>query len=117
MMDDEVRTDFAADVSGQTFDDQNEVYGIISDLDALEELVEDLDEFNLTTRDEVDQALARAQERVGDRVADDLASRLENMLAAMRDYAVMSREDVIAKMADFDAEAAAIETGEDSLES
>jgi len=116
-MDDEVRTDFADDISEEGADDQAEVYGIISDIDSLEELLEDLDEFNLTTRDQVDLALLQAQERVGDRIADDLASRLENMLAAMRDYNVMSREDVVAKMADFDAEADAIETGEDSLES
>jgi hypothetical protein len=116
-MDDDVRTDFADDISEQGADDQAEVYGIISDIDSLEDLLEDLDEFNLTTRDQVDQALLQAQERVGDRIADDRASRLENMLAAMRDYDVMSREDVVAKMANFDAEADAIEAGEDSLES
>ena len=116
-MDDDARTDLADDISEQGSDDQGEFYGIVSDISSLEDLVEDLDEFNLTTRDQVDQALAQAQERVGDRVADDRASRLENMLAAMRDYDVMSREDVVAKMADYDAEADAIETGEGSLES
>jgi len=116
-MDDDVRTDFADDISEQGSDDQGEFYGIVSDIGSLEDLVEDLDEFNLTTRDQVDQALAQAQERVGDRVADDRASRLENMLATMRDYDVMSREDVVAKMADYDAEADAIESGEGSLES
>jgi len=116
-MDDDVRTDLADDISEQGADDQGEFYGIVSDISSLEDLVEDLDEFNLTTRDQVDQALAQAQERVGDRVADDRASRLENMLATMRDYDVMSREDVVAKMAEYDAEADAIETGEDSLES
>ena len=98
-------------------DDQGDVYGIISDIDALEEMIEELDDLTLTTRDEVDQALALAQERIGNRVADDRASRLEDLLAAMRDFGVMSREDIVAKMADMDAEAEAIESGEDPLES
>lgn len=97
-------------------DDQGDVYGLIVDIDTLEELLEELDDLNLTTRSQVRDTLALAQDRAGDREADDLAVRLENVLSAMNDYDLTSREDVEARMSALDAEAEAIDAGETTLE-
>lgn len=101
----------------QGADDEDEVYGIMDDLDALEELVEDLDELGLTTIDAVDIALINANKRVGDRQADELASRLSDILEAMRDFRVNSREDIVAKLTEFEEQAEAIELGEKTFDS
>ncbi|MGH2550396.1 MAG: hypothetical protein ACRDHN_13465 [Thermomicrobiales bacterium] len=105
------------DRADQGADDEGEVYGIMDDLDALEELVEDLDELGLTTLDAVDIALINANKRVGDRQADALASRLGDILEAMRDFRVSSREDIIAKLTEFEEQAEAIELGEKTFDS
>lgn len=101
----------------QGADDEGEVYGIIADLDALEELVEDLDELGLTTQDAVDIALINANKQVGDRHADAMASRLGDLLEAMTDFRVTSREDIIAKLTEFEQQAEAIELGESTFDS
>ena len=50
-------------------DDQAEILGILADLDLLEELLEDLDEAGITTRDEAMALLNDAAEHVGEREA------------------------------------------------
>jgi len=97
-------------------DDQAEIYGILSDLDLLEELLEDLDEVGFTTREEVFSALADANVHVGERKADARASILENVVAAMDEFEVTSREDIIAKMTYIEAQANLIDAGEQDLE-
>jgi len=89
----------------------------MDDLDALEELVEDLDELGLTTRDAVDLALITANKQAGNRDADALISRLEDLLEAMEEFRVTSREDIIAKMSEFDEQAEEIELGERTFDS
>jgi hypothetical protein len=98
-------------------DDEDDIYGLMTDLDALEELLEDLDGLGLTTRDGVDLALIDANRQNGDRMADALVSRLETILAAMDEFHVASREDVEAKLAEFDGQIEAIETGETTFDS
>lgn len=97
-------------------DDQAEILGILGDLDLLEELLEDLDEAGITTRDEAMALLADADEHVGERVADSHASRLENIITAMDDFEVTSREDIIAKMSYIEAQADSIDEGAQDLE-
>ncbi len=97
-------------------DDQAEVYGILNDLDLLEELLEDLDELGLTTRDEALAELADANEHVGERKADARSAMLDSIIAAMDDFEVTSREDVIAKMSSIEEQANAIDAGERDLE-
>lgn len=101
----------------QGADDEDEVYGIMGDLDTLEELIEDLDELGLTTRDAVDLALITANNAIGDREADALASRLEEILTAMEEFRVTSREDILAKLSEFEEQAEAIELGETTFDS
>lgn len=105
------------DLPDQGADDEEEVYGIMDDLDALEELIEDLDELGLTTRDAVDLALITASQAVGDREADALASRLEDLLRAMEEFRVTSREDILAKLSEFEEQAESIELGETTFDS
>ncbi len=97
-------------------DGQADVYGIMSDLDMLEELLEDLDEFGYTSRDAVDFALITAQKNVGDREADAMASRLEEMLRAMDEFEVASRDDIVSKMAQLEVNADMIDAGETTSE-
>jgi hypothetical protein len=105
------------ELANETMDDEDEVYGIMDDLDALEELLEDLDELQLTTRDAVDLALLTANQSQGNREADALISRLENVLLAMEEFRVASREDIVAKLSEFEDQAEGIELGETSYES
>ena len=97
-------------------DGQADVYGILSDLDLLEDLLEDLDEFGYTTRDAVDLALITAQKNVGDREADASASRLEEMLRAMDEFEVASRDDIVFKMTLMEVNADMIDAGETTSE-
>jgi hypothetical protein len=97
-------------------DDQAEIYGILDDLDLLEELLEDLDEAGMTTLDEALAAFADADEHIGERTADAKASLLESIIAAMNDFEVTSREDIVAKMAYIEAQANAIDDGDQDLE-
>jgi hypothetical protein len=96
---------------------QEEIYGMLGDLDQLEELLEDLDDLGLTTRSGVDLSLINARKHVGDREADALISRLEDVLTAMDEFEVASRDDIVSKMTGMDAEVEAIRDGEDSLDS
>jgi NifB/MoaA-like Fe-S oxidoreductase len=98
-------------------DDAGEVYGLMDDLDALEELIEDLDELGLTTRDAVDLALIRANKEAGNRQADALISRLEDLLETMEEFRVASREDIVAKLSEFEEQAEEIELGERTFDS
>jgi hypothetical protein len=97
-------------------DGQADVSGIMNDLEMLESLLEDLDEFGYTSRDAVDLALVTAQKHAGDRDADAKASRLEEMLDAMQEFEVASRDDIVSKMTYLDNEADAIEAGETTSE-
>lgn len=97
-------------------DDQAEIYGILSDLDLLEELLEDLDEIGITTRDEVVTLLADANESIGERTADSRAGLLENIISAMDDFEVTSRDDIVAKMAYIESQANLIEDDSRDLE-
>lgn len=106
-----------ADDSGHPgADNQADVYGIMDDLSMLEDLLEDLDEFGYTTRSAVDVALITAQKNVGDREADARASRLEEMLEAMDEFEVASRDDIVSKMAQMEVEANMLEDGETTTE-
>ncbi len=98
-------------------DDGSEVYGLMDDLDALEELIEDLDDLGLTTRDAVDLALITANKSAGKREADALISRLESVLEAMEEFRVASREDIVAKLSEFEEQAEEIELGERTFDS
>lgn len=113
----EANTPVPDDRVDQGADDEGEVYGIMEDLDALEELIEDLDELGLTTSDAVDAALIRANQAVGDRNADALASRLGDILKAMNDFRVTSREDILAKLSAIEEQAEEIELGETTFDS
>lgn len=97
-------------------DAQADVYGILSDLDLLEELLEDLDEFGYTSRDAVELALAAAIAGAGDRQADARASRLEDILSALDDFEVASRDDIVSKMAEIESQAEMFEAGEATSE-
>ena len=97
-------------------DDQAEILGILEDLDLLEELLEDIDEHGITTRDEAMSALSDANLNVGERTADARASVLEEIIAAMDDFEVTSREDIVAKMTFIEAQANSIDSGEQDLE-
>ncbi len=97
-------------------DDQAEILAILGDLDLLEELLEDLDEIGITTRDEAISLLADADEHIGERVADARASLLESIISAMDDFEVTSREDVEAKMSYIEEQANLIDEGERDLE-
>ena len=97
-------------------DDQAEIYGIMEDLDLLEELLEDIDEIGITTRDEAVAALADANDHVGERKADARASVLESIISAMNDFEVTSREDIVAKMSYIEAQANSIDDAEQDLE-
>jgi hypothetical protein len=97
-------------------DGQADVYGIMNDLEMLESMLEDLDEFGYASREAVDLALITAQKNAGDREADAMASRLEEMLAAMDEFEVASRDDIVSKMAYLDNEADAIDAGETTSE-
>lgn len=105
------------DLPDQGADDEDEVYGIMDDLDALEELIEDLDELELTTRDAVNLALITANQSQGDRQADALISRLEDILLAMEEFRVTSREDILAKLSELEEQAGSIELGETTYDS
>ena len=97
-------------------DGQADVYGITKDLEMLESMLEDLDEFGYTSREAVDLALITAQKHVGDREADAMASRLEEMLNAMDEFEVASRDDIVSKMAYMEEQAEMIDTGETTSE-
>jgi hypothetical protein len=97
-------------------DDQAEILGILEDLDLLEELLEDLDDAGITTRDEAMSLFADANKHVGERAADDHAVRLENIITAMDDFEVTSREDIVAKMSYIEAQADSIDEGAQDLE-
>lgn len=97
-------------------DSQADVYGIVNDLDMLEELLEDLDEFGYASREAVDLALITAQKHVGDREADAIASRLEEILNAMDEFEVASRDDIVSKMAQLESDADMIDAGEKTSE-
>ncbi len=97
-------------------DGQADVYGIVKDLEMLESLLEDLDEFGYTSRDAVDLALITAQKHAGDREADAMASRLEEMLDAMDEFEVASRDDIVSKMAYMEEQAEMIDAGETTSE-
>lgn len=98
-------------------DDLSEIHGLILDIDTLEELVEELDDFGITTRSEAADALELLRDRVGDRTVDDRIGRLEDLIGAMDEFEAASREDLVAKMAEYDAQVDDIESGEDSQES
>jgi hypothetical protein len=97
-------------------DDQAEILGIMADLDLLEELLEDLDEVGITTRDQALELLAEADEHVGERRADRRAVMLENIVSAMDDFEVTNREDIMAKMEYIEAQANMIDQGAMDLE-
>ena len=97
-------------------DGQADVYGIMSDLEMLESLLEDLDEFGYSSREAVDLALITARKNAGDIDADAMTSRLEEMLTAMDEFEVASRDDIVSKMARMDVEADMIEEGETTSE-
>src|SRR6478735_8524598 len=98
-------------------DDLSDIHGLITDIDTLEELVEELDDFGLTTRSQAAEALETLRDRAGERTVDDRIGRLEVLIDAMDEFEAASREDLVAKMAEYDAQVDDIESGEDSQES
>lgn len=95
-------------------DDLSDIHGLISDIDTLEELVEELDEFGITSISQAAEALEALRDRAGERTVDDRIGRLEDLIDAMRDFEATSREDLIAKMTEYDAQVDDFESGEDS---
>jgi len=98
-------------------DDLSDIHGLITDIDTLEELVEELDDFGMTTRSQAAEALETLRDRAGERTVDDRIGRLEVLIDAMDEFEAASREDLVAKMAEYDAQVDDIESGEDSQES
>lgn len=98
-------------------DDMSEIHGLISDIDTLEELVEELDEFGITTRGQAAEALEVLLDRAGERTVDDRIGRLEDLIVAMDDFEATSREDLVAKMIEYDSQVDDIESGEELQES
>jgi hypothetical protein len=94
-------------------DEQSDLYGIISDLDRLEEMLEELDDLQLTTRDEVAARIIAVDAGKGSPAQASTMPRLEQLLADLDEFDLTSREDIVARITALDGAAEDIEAHEE----
>lgn len=94
-------------------DEQSDLYGIMSDLDRLEEILEELDDLQLTTRDEVAARIAAIDAGQASPAQASTIDRLEQLLADLDEHDLSSREDVVARTIALDSSAEDIEAHEE----
>ena len=93
-------------------DEQSDLYGIMNDLDRLEEMLEEFDELQLTTRDEVAARVAAIDAGKASPAQAETIVRLEALLGDLDQFDLTSREDIVARLTALDDAAEDIETNE-----
>jgi len=94
-------------------DEQSDLYGIISDLDRLEEMLEEMDDLQLATRDDVAARIIAVDAGKGAPSQAGTMPRLEQLLADLDQFDLASREDIVARIIALDGQAEDIEAHEE----
>jgi hypothetical protein len=94
-------------------DEQADIYGMLDDLDRLEEILEDLDEFQMTTRDDVAATVILIEAGKLTPTREDALERLTDLRDSLDEFGFASREDIVARLATLDNDVEDIETDED----